>query len=293
MNKFSVFIDGEFLFFTFKSMVIQEKDIDWHAFHGLIKNKIENYTNVSPMVGRIHIFKAESVAFFPVKRNEWFNNKLKNDIKEYKVYDADNRLITDYASLTEDDIEKIRLRAVTDLKDFKEKYMSGVLGRYRHITINNAFIELSLTGFVKYDPIIGRPIEEKGVDVGIATDMILKSDNYDVAIILSGDADLTPAIKQIKNKMKFVFLLRVFKEKPPRPVGISDQLSQLVDGYIDFPLCEIPFSFRISCDTCANTINVDNYFLNDINFLSKKDVRLTHTCKCGQILDFNRTVFEN
>jgi len=135
MNKFSVFIDGEFLFFTFKSMGIQEKDIDWHAFHGLIINKIENYTNARPMVGRIHIFKAEKIAYFPTKPNFWFYNKLKKDIREYKVYKPDGQLITDYSSLNPDEIEGIRAKAVVDYGEYMDNYVNRVLGRYRHITI--------------------------------------------------------------------------------------------------------------------------------------------------------------
>lgn len=45
---------------------------------------------------------------------------------------------------------------------------------------------------------------EKGVDVKIATEMLLDAldDKYDVALLFSGDADFCPAIKHIVNKLK-------------------------------------------------------------------------------------------
>lgn len=49
-------------------------------------------------------------------------------------------------------------------------------------------------------------IREKGVDVKIATDLIVGAtdDIYDTAIIVSSDTDLIPAIKYIKHKGKKV-----------------------------------------------------------------------------------------
>ncbi|MEA3420090.1 MAG: NYN domain-containing protein [Acidobacteriota bacterium] len=41
---------------------------------------------------------------------------------------------------------------------------------------------------------------EKGVDVGIAVDMISKLSDYDVAVLVSGDADFLPAVQYIKDR---------------------------------------------------------------------------------------------
>jgi len=45
---------------------------------------------------------------------------------------------------------------------------------------------------------------EKGVDIALATDMIILSDMYDVAIIVSGDQDYLSAVKRLKEKGKWV-----------------------------------------------------------------------------------------
>lgn len=48
--------------------------------------------------------------------------------------------------------------------------------------------------------------KEKGVDVKIAVDLITlaEKDNYDIAILLSGDADLVPAVENVRERGKRV-----------------------------------------------------------------------------------------
>jgi uncharacterized LabA/DUF88 family protein len=52
----------------------------------------------------------------------------------------------------------------------------------------------------------GDTVVEKGVDVAIATDMLRRaySNAYDTAILISGDADLVPAVEGVKNIGKHV-----------------------------------------------------------------------------------------
>jgi len=49
--------------------------------------------------------------------------------------------------------------------------------------------------------------EQKGIDTIMAIDMISKAyrDQYDVAILVSGDADHIPAVKEVKNSGKQVY----------------------------------------------------------------------------------------
>lgn len=68
------------------------------------------------------------------------------------------------------------------------------------------FVELKTTP-LKHD--IRKGIYQKGVDVLIAVDLLAHSnqDNYDVAIVCSGDLDLLESIKLVKNQGKKVIVV--------------------------------------------------------------------------------------
>ncbi len=73
---------------------------------------------------------------------------------------------------------------------------------------------------------------EKTVDVKLATDMIILSDIYDTAVIVSGDQDYVPAVEIIKDYGKEVinvaFLTRSGKLLP----GGAKRLNQVTDRHL-------------------------------------------------------------
>jgi uncharacterized LabA/DUF88 family protein len=81
----------------------------------------------------------------------------------------------------------------------------------------------------------GTQVGEKGVDIGIAVDMIAKMANYDVAIIVSGDADFVPAVCYLKDHLRGVYQFSVAKGVPPSINYLSPWLKGIVDvfGYFD------------------------------------------------------------
>ena len=85
-------------------------------------------------------------------------------------------------------------------------------------------------GRIVYD----NKIREKGVDVQIAIDLVIGAveNNYDVAIIVSSDTDLIPAIKYVRSKGKRVEYigfaqspsLGMIKESDDRILLIKEQI---------------------------------------------------------------------
>ena len=65
--------------------------------------------------------------------------------------------------------------------------------------------------------------QEKGVDVGMAVDMLVDAyeANYDQFVILSSDTDLIPAIKVVKDRVKSLVYL-----------GFSDKLTNAINSQV-------------------------------------------------------------
>lgn len=75
---------------------------------------------------------------------------------------------------------------------------------------------------------------EKGVDVQLAVDLVSMGlkDRYDVAILISGDADFAPAVQIVKDEGKHVFLAY------PKISKAAKKLQQTCDGVIELNIKE-------------------------------------------------------
>ena len=76
--------------------------------------------------------------------------------------------------------------------------------------------------------------EEKGTDVNIAVNMISKAytNAYDVAILVSGDTDYVPVIKQLHNIGKTVILATFPTQNIAKYEGLYDQHIKIYDALL-------------------------------------------------------------
>ncbi len=76
---------------------------------------------------------------------------------------------------------------------------------------------------------------EKGTDVNIAVDMLTKGykDQYDVAILISGDADLVQVVQEIKDLAKHVELVVVPGQKCYHLRDVADRVITIDDAFED------------------------------------------------------------
>ena len=110
------------------------------------------------------------------------------------------------------------------------KWASGTLDRFPGVSVSLVSRVREAEGpkcpschdTVKRCPACGndmRGTEEKGVDVRIATDMIMLAwvDSYDVAVLVSSDSDFIPVAEFLQTKGKKVIHAQV----PPRAANLS------------------------------------------------------------------------
>lgn len=133
----------------------------------------------------------------------------------------------------------------------KENFLEGRNKVYEVIQKDVDFIEFKYVGQYRLRPFdvfrfeknpvdgsytyFGTREGEKGVDIGIAIDMISKMAGYDVAILISGDADFFPAIRYLKDELKQVFQFSVVRGMAPNVRYLSPIFKSIVDvtAYFD------------------------------------------------------------
>jgi len=70
---------------------------------------------------------------------------------------------------------------------------------------------------------------ERGVDVGMAVDMVTQITSLDAIVIVSGDRDFIPAIDYIKTRMVNVYSFTLARGVPPHVEYLSEWLKGSVD----------------------------------------------------------------
>ena len=77
-------------------------------------------------------------------------------------------------------------------------------------------------------------MEEKGLDTSLAVDMVALQENYDVAVVVSGDADSIPSIRHLKSRNKHIADVEFISGSPPETKGrtFSSRLKEHADFVI-------------------------------------------------------------
>ena len=74
---------------------------------------------------------------------------------------------------------------------------------YHGVQAATDFVEIRQEGHWKVD-LLHHTLNEKGLDTGLAVDMVALVETYDVALLISGDADGIPGINYVKGRSKHV-----------------------------------------------------------------------------------------
>ncbi len=74
---------------------------------------------------------------------------------------------------------------------------------YHGVQAATDFVEIRQEGHWKVD-LLHHTLNEKGLDTSLAVDMVALQDTYDIALLISGDADGIPGINYVKGRSKHV-----------------------------------------------------------------------------------------
>ena len=233
-----VFIDGEnfrnnlrhFAFVSNPALGayrLEEKHFFWKAFFQGVINEFDKATSWTHQLIRVYWYYSATIS--PWSESPRLAQKVVDEYAGRIALTANQvtQLAKDWYGKERRYFEKLREQTFEDIQrdtGFLEfKYVGQyVVHPYRVFRIDTD----TQGGVTNY---LGRQQGEKGVDIGIAVDMISKMDNYDAAILISGDADYIPAVKYLKDHLKYVYQFSIAKGVPP----IIEYLSAYLKGTAD------------------------------------------------------------
>jgi len=102
----------------------------------------------------------------------------------------------------------------------KKETLSGMKRFHYGVMSGSDFIDIRAVAHWKVD-FVARSLSEKGLDTALAVDMVALRDNYDVAIVISGDADNLPGMQYVQEQNKMVGVVEFIRGNPPELRGKS------------------------------------------------------------------------
>ena len=97
---------------------------------------------------------------------------------------------------------------------------------YHGVQSATDFVEIRQEGHWKVD-LLNHTLNEKGLDTSLAVDMVALGDTYDVALVITGDADGIPGINYVKGRSKHVGVVEFRRGAAADALGNKGSSSRL------------------------------------------------------------------
>lgn len=207
---------------------LQERHFLWRDFFQGVVGWFQDRTRTPHRLVRVYWYNAEAITPFNV-----YQSDVKRIVAQYSEQ---------FPTLTE--------QAVVDLAQkwhrIERERFDKIRGVFEDIQRRTEFLEFRFVGQYAVKPFVvyrlerrpddslfyqGTRVGERGVDVGIATDMIAKMPNYDVGVLVSGDYDFIPVVRHLKDSLRQVYQFSISKGIPPRITYLSPWLKGIVDAF--------------------------------------------------------------
>ena len=242
--KTAVFVDGanfraNLRNFSFKSSPpkgnssyqLEEKHFKWKNFYRGVLKKFDDATGWKHQLIRVHWYSSASISpWVSPAEEQRFAQRVVNKHPEVRGLTPQKviELAKEWYERERSYFERLRetvfenIQRHTDFLEFK------YVGQYQVHPLRPHLVQGNPDGTITY---LGTQVGEKGVDTGIAVDMIAKMAHYDVAILVSGDADFLPVVGYLKDNLKYVYQFSIARGVPPSIQHLSPYLRGKVDCF--------------------------------------------------------------
>ncbi len=239
-----IFVDGanfrgNLRDFTFSSSPqrrpyrLEERHFDWRGFYGGVIEKFEALTKLNYRLIRVYWYYAESISPWVSTRDaRRLSQRIVHSHPEINGLSPERvvELANEWYTQERDYFQRLREKTFEEIQRGTDFLEFRYVGQYQVHPLRVHRLEQ------KGQDIIYRGVQvgEKGVDIGIAVDMIAKMPYYDAAILVSGDADFLPVVGYLKDNLKYVYQFSVAKGVPPSVQHLSPHLKGKVDCFASY-----------------------------------------------------------
>lgn len=229
MIRFAFFVDGSNLFGALKGMGAEVDD--YQAFFNHLYKAAEQQwrscvgagQNANTILQRVYWYEVGSI-------DNWNLDEAQAQAFLRERFDDNKELKAGYMaaagkSMPGQNQEAVARKAWATCFDEIRSWYEGkkksldALRRFHHgVQSSTDLIDILEVGHWKVN-FFSRSCDEKGLDTRLAVDMVALEHNYDVAIVVSGDADSIPSIDLMKRRGKHVGAVEFVRGYPPEQKG--------------------------------------------------------------------------
>lgn len=215
MQRFVTFVDGSNLDGVLKHLNLRVDDYGSfyrYLFEESVRYWGRTFAEGSPWPSPQH----SRIYWYVVgKMDEWDLNDPKAETRLRSRFEVNVRLKEYYLDRVaanastmpeksrEDEAWALCFAETRDWYENKRKALERKKRFYYGVQAATDFVEIRQEGHWKVD-LLNHSMNEKGLDTSLAVDMVALQTTYDVAILISGDADGIPGINYVKGQSKHV-----------------------------------------------------------------------------------------
>lgn len=245
ISRYMMFVDGSNLFGVSKHLQLEFDDYE-KLFRFIMAKCIEDRdlsflkpSNIPAQLVRVYWYVVGSI-------DEWDLAAPKAQSHLRRQFEADREVRPVWMKLAAQTLSEagkscgqqevaeeawgLCFRDFQDWYSRKKTILEGMNRFHFAVESSSDFIEIRRVGHWKVD-FLHKTLEEKRLDTSFAVDMVSMLPSYDVAILISGDADGIPSVTHVKNTGRHVGAIEFLKGYPPesRAKNLSPRLKVAAD----------------------------------------------------------------
>lgn len=225
MRRYMIFVDGSNLVGVLKRMSLRVDDYE-RFYRFILERSIKTCDSCIVAAAPVPAILVRVLWYAVGSLDEWDLTDAKAQASLRDAFNSDSDLKRMYMPLAgqklpgkpqEEVLREAWALCFADIEAWfieRRRLVDGFRRFYYSIRSGTDFIDIVECGHWKVD-MLYRSVSEKGLDTRLAVDMVTQVQNYDVAVLISGDADNIPSLDYIKAAGKQVGVIEFLGGYPP------------------------------------------------------------------------------